>query len=128
MSEEAFAGAAGSETTTGAAERGEARDSEMSDQTSKAAGYSDDEISEKVMAIIAEQTMIEHQSVTLDSTPEDLGIDSLGVVDIVFAIEEAFDVSVPYNANDPTESEFDLSNVASVIEGVKKLVREKRSA
>ena len=100
----------------------------MSDKSSTAAGFSDDEIAEKVMAIIAEQTMIEHQSVTLDSTPEDLGIDSLGVVDIVFAIEEAFDVSVPYNANDPSESEFDLSNVASVIEGVKKLLRAKQSA
>lgn len=100
----------------------------MSDQTSTASGFSDEEIAEKVMAIIAEQTMIEHQSVTLESTPEDLGIDSLGVVDIVFAIEEAFDVSVPYNANDPSESEFNLSTVASVIEGVKKLVREKQSA
>lgn len=108
--------------------RGEARDSDMSDQSSKAAGFSDEEIAEKVMTIIAEQTMIEHQAVTPESTPEDLGIDSLGVVDIVFAIEEAFDVSVPYNANDPSDSDFDLSSVASVIEGVKKLVREKQSA
>lgn len=100
----------------------------MSDQTSTTAGFSDEEISKKVMEIIAEQTMIEHQAVTPESTPEDLGIDSLGLVDIVFAIEEAFDVSVPYNANDPTDSEFDLSNVGSVIEGVKKLVREQKKA
>lgn len=100
----------------------------MSDQTGAAANFSDEEIQRKVTQIIAEQTMVEQQAVTLDSTPEDLGIDSLGLVDIVFAIEEAFDVSVPYNANDPTASDFNLSDVRSVVEGVKKLVRERSSA
>ena len=32
---------------------------------------------------------------------EDLGIDSLGLVESIFAIEEAFDIQVPFNANEP---------------------------
>ena len=83
-----------------------------------------DEIAEKVIAIIAEQALIEPSEVALDATLEDLGIDSLGLVEAVFAIEEAFDISVPFNANDPSESEFDISNVQSMIDAVANLVKQ----
>ena len=36
---------------------------------------------------------------------------SLGLVEAIFAIEEAFDIQVPFNANDPERSEFDISTV-----------------
>ena len=81
-------------------------------------------IKDKVIAIIAEQAVLEPSDVTMDSTLEDLGIDSLGLVESIFAIEEAFDVSVPFNANDPSESNFDISSVASIIAGIEKLVTE----
>ncbi len=90
--------------------------------------FTDAEIEEKVIAIVAEQTLVENVDVTLESTPEDLGIDSLGLVEIVFAIEETFDVSVPYNANDPSTSDFDLTNVGSVVSAVKKLIEEQHGA
>ena len=35
----------------------------------------------------------------------------LGLVEAIFAIEEAFDIQVPFNANDPERSEFDISTV-----------------
>ena len=41
------------------------------------------------------------REVRMDATLEDLGIDSLGLVEAIFAIEEAFDIQVPFNANDP---------------------------
>ena len=78
----------------------------------------------KVIEIIAEQAMLEPSDVTLESTPEDLGIDSLGLVESIFAIEETFDISVPFNANDPSESDFDISSVAKIVEGIEKLVAE----
>ena len=46
---------------------------------------------------------------------EDLGIDSLGLVESIFAIEEAFDISVPFNANEPEASDFDISSVAAIV-------------
>ncbi|MCT4610772.1 MAG: phosphopantetheine-binding protein [Pelagimonas sp.] len=82
-------------------------------------------VQDKVIEIIAEQAMLEVSDVTLDSTPEDLGIDSLGLVESIFAIEESFDISVPFNANDPSESDFDISSVAKIIEGIEKLIAEK---
>lgn len=78
-------------------------------------------IKDQVIAIIAEQAVLEPQDVTLESTLESLGIDSLGLVESIFAIEEAFDISVPFNANNPAASDFDISTVASIVAGIKRL-------
>lgn len=82
-------------------------------------------VSDEVIAIIADQAFLEPEDVKMTSTLEDLGIDSLGLVEAVFAIEEKFDIQVPFNANDPAESEFDITNVSSMIRAVGKLVAEK---
>ncbi|CUJ95195.1 phosphopantetheine-binding protein [Shimia thalassica] len=84
-------------------------------------------IKDQVIGIIAEQAVLEPSDVTLESTLEDLGIDSLGLVESIFAIEEAFDISVPFNANEPQQSDFDISSVASIIAGIEKLVAEQKS-
>lgn len=81
-------------------------------------------ISEKVIAIIAEQAVLDPSDVTPDNTLEDLGIDSLGLVESIFALEEAFDINVPFNANEPKASDFDISTVAAIIRGVETLVAE----
>lgn len=83
-----------------------------------------DDVARKIIAIIAEQAMLEPHEVTLDASPEQLGVDSLGLVEIVFAIEEAFDISIPYNANDPAASDFDISTVGKIVEAVRKLITE----
>lgn len=81
-------------------------------------------IQDKVIAIIAEQAVLEPSDVTPDSTLEDLGIDSLGLVESIFAIEEEFDISIPFNANEPDKSDFDITNVAAIIAGIEKLVAQ----
>ncbi len=81
-------------------------------------------IRDKVIAIIAEQAVLEPSDVTMDSTLEVLGIDSLGLVESIFAIEEEFDISIPFNANEPTEGDFDISTVAAIIAGIEKLAAE----
>lgn len=79
-------------------------------------------VQNKVIAIIAEQAVLDVADVKLDSTLESLGIDSLGLVESIFAIEEAFDISVPFNANEPDQSDFDISSVASIVAAVEALV------
>ncbi|MBI1418220.1 MAG: acyl carrier protein [Limimaricola sp.] len=81
-------------------------------------------IEDRVIAIIASQALLEPSDIRPDQTLEDLGIDSLGLVESIFAIEEAFDISVPFNANDPSDSAFDISSVASIIRAVEGLVKE----
>ncbi|MEM7598110.1 MAG: acyl carrier protein [Pseudomonadota bacterium] len=82
------------------------------------------DVKTRVTQIIAEQAVLEPSDVTLDSTLEDLGIDSLGLVESIFAIEEAFDISIPFNANEPEASEFDITNVSTIIAGIEKLIAE----
>lgn len=83
-------------------------------------------IAEQVIEIIAEQAVLEIEDVKLDASLDDLGIESLGLVESIFAIEEAFDIQVPFNANNPSQSEFDISSVQSVISAVESLIREQK--
>ena len=84
-----------------------------------------DSVRQKVINIIAEQAFMEPQDVKPDATPDDLGIDSLGLVEAIFAIEEAFEIQVPFNANEPSESEFDISSVDAIVKAVEELVAGK---
>ena len=81
-------------------------------------------VTDKIFEIIAEQAVLETSDVTMESTLEDLGIDSLGLVESIFAIEEEFDITVPFNANEPTNSDLDISSVSKIIEGVERLLKE----
>lgn len=81
-------------------------------------------IQDKVISIIAEQAFLEPGDVKVDNTLEELGIDSMGVVESIFAIEETFDISVPFNANQPGASDFDISSVGSIVSGIQRLMSE----
>lgn len=51
---------------------------------------------DKIKDIIVEQLDVEEDAVTMEaSISEDLGADSLDVVDLVMSIEESFDVEIP---------------------------------
>ena len=54
---------------------------------------------DKIKDIIVEQLDVEEDAVTMEaSITEDLGADSLDVVDLVMSIEESFDVEIPDEA------------------------------
>lgn len=79
-------------------------------------------VRDRIVAIIAEQAMLDPSEISVEATPADLGIDSLGLVESIFAIEEAFDISIPFNANEPEKSDFDVSTMGSIVAAVEKLV------
>lgn len=82
------------------------------------------EIKSKIIAIIAEQAVLDPSDIFETQSLDDVGIDSLGLVECIFAIEEAFDISVPFNANEPDQSDFDISSVASIVTAVQGLIAE----
>ena len=82
-------------------------------------------VQDQVIRIIAEQAVLDPAEVHPGMTLAELGVDSLGMVEAIFAIEETFDVTVPFNANEPSASDFDISSVASVIAGVERLIAAK---
>lgn len=53
-------------------------------------------IFEKVRAIIVDQLGVEEEEVTMESSfIEDLGADSLDIVELIMALEEEFEIEVP---------------------------------
>ena len=82
-------------------------------------------VQDRVVAIIAEQAVLDVSDVGLEMSLDDLGIDSLGLVESIFAIEEAFDISVPFNANAPEKNQFDISSVAAIVRAVEGLLAQK---
>lgn len=79
-------------------------------------------VADKVLDIVAEQAMVDKSEVSLDMRLADLGLDSLGLVECIFGIEEAFNITVPFNANTPDQSGFDISSVGAIISEVEKLL------
>ena len=84
-----------------------------------------DAVRDRVVTILAEQALLDPREVRPEATLEDLGIDSLGLVEMVFAIEEAFDIPVPFNANEPRKSDFDISTVDTMVRAVETLIAAK---
>ena len=50
---------------------------------------------EKIRAIIMDQVGVDEAEVTLTSTFDELGVDSLGIFEIVMALEEEFEIEIP---------------------------------
>lgn len=75
-----------------------------------------DEVADRILRIVAETQRRELAAVTIDSTFEELNIDSMDAVNIVFAVENEFDINVP---DDEMRS---LRTVRDVIAGVRQLI------
>ena len=83
------------------------------------------EIEEAVIAILAKQLLLSPSEVAPDARVEDLGLDSLGKVEAIFAMEERFDIAVPFNANEPDQPDFDFTSLPSIVAGVERLIAER---
>ncbi len=69
---------------------------------------------EKVKGILVDQLDVEEEKVTMEaSITEDLGADSLDVVDLVMSLEEEFDVEIP---DDQVENIKTVGDIVKYIE------------
>ncbi len=74
------------------------------------------ELIQRVRTVIANTQRIPVEKVTIDSTFQELGIDSMDGVNILFALENEFDITIP------DEAAKQIRGVRQVIEGVEKLI------
>ena len=75
-----------------------------------------DELIQRVLKVIATSKRIPLETVTIDSEFQQIGIDSMDAVEILFALENEFDISIP------DEEVRDVRNVRQMCEGVERLV------
>lgn len=80
-----------------------------------------DEIVARVLGVIAKTQHIPPESVTIDKTFEELKIDSLDGMNILFAAEEEFDVNVP------DDEAAKIRSVRDMVKGIEKLLASRPS-
>lgn len=78
-----------------------------------------DDVAAKVIRVIAQTQRIPPESISIDSTFEQLKIDSLDGINIIFALETEFDINIP------DEGVQNMRSIREVVEGVRRLVEEK---
>jgi acyl carrier protein len=81
-----------------------------------------DELTRRVLRIIAETQRKDPAQVTIDSSFEELGIDSMDGVNIVFALENEFDINVP------DEEVKSIRSVRDMVDGVIRLIEIRRES
>ncbi len=74
-----------------------------------------DDIAQRCIDLIAKSKNISADSITLDSTFDDLNIDSLDKINISFEVEEAFAIEIP------DEALGTLKTVGDMVRGVAQL-------
>ncbi|MDP3194451.1 acyl carrier protein [Tabrizicola sp.] len=78
-----------------------------------------------VIEILAQQLLLQPEEIAAEAVIDDLGLDSLGKVEAIFALEERFDISIPFNANEPDQPDFDFSSVPRIVVGVERLIAQR---
>jgi acyl carrier protein len=82
------------------------------------------DVANDVIAIIAKKKRVDKPNIELSDRLEDLGLESLDAVELIFDLEEKFDVTIPYNAN-TSNSRTEFDTVADVVKSIEKLVGKK---
>lgn len=82
-------------------------------------------IQDTVVEILAEKALLKPGDVKLDFSISDLGLDSLGIVEIIFALEEQFNIEIDINFNNVNSSDFDISTVQEIIKSIEKILKNK---
>jgi acyl carrier protein len=75
-----------------------------------------DDLERTIIELIAKKKKIDPSQVTLDSTFQELGIDSLDGMDLLFTFEDTFNISVPDDAAQQ------MKTVRDVTEGLRKVL------
>lgn len=75
-----------------------------------------------VLDILAAQALREAEGLRAEDRLADLGIDSLGMAEVIFAIEERFDVTVPLGAGGEGAGQPAFETVADVVRAAVALV------
>jgi acyl carrier protein len=78
-----------------------------------------DDLTTKVIAVMAATQHLPLESITVDSTFQELNIDSLDGINILFALENEFNINIS------DEDAKEIRTVRQMVDGVSKLVEAK---
>lgn len=71
---------------------------------------------EAIASVLVDQFHVEAAKATPETTLEQLGLDSLALMEFVFAMEDQFDVRIPEENLDPRQAGINLGHLAQLLE------------
>jgi acyl carrier protein len=96
----------------------------------------DVEVIDDVRSIIAKSLKIPIERLTPDARLDEMGAESLDVIEIVFDLEEKFNISIPFKADEGTslkipgkdgQEELEFSTVGDLAKAVERLIEAQAS-
>jgi len=81
-------------------------------------------IEEKVLELVGKQTGIDPKQIPLHRKFEDLNLDSVAIVELVFSLEETFDISIPFEGLDESEIKKRFYTVSTLTDYLKDLLKK----
>ena len=81
-------------------------------------------IEHKVLELVGEQAGIDPKEVSLNSKFEELNLDSVAIVELVFMLEETFKISIPFEGLDESELKRNFNTVSSLINLLEDLLQK----
>jgi len=82
-----------------------------------------DRIEDQVLELIGEQAGIDPKEISLLSKFEDLNLDSVAIVELIFSLEETFKISIPFEGLEESELKKNFHTVSSLISHLKGLLQ-----
>ena len=83
-----------------------------------------DNIEETVLELVGDQVGIDPQEIFPSSKLEDLNLDSVAIVELVFLLEEKFEISIPFEGLDESELKRNFNTVSSIVHHLKDLLQK----
>jgi len=77
-----------------------------------------EQLTQRVLSVIAATQRISPETVTIDKSFQELGIDSMDGINILFALENEFDITIP------DEQAKQIRSIREMVQGIEKLVSE----
>jgi acyl carrier protein len=82
------------------------------------------DVASDVLEVIAKQAKVEPAKVARETELADLNLESLDTIELIFALEEKFNIEIPFNANEAGTAGISFTTAGDVIDAVAKLVAE----
>ena len=82
-----------------------------------------DKIERQVLELVGELAGIDPKNISLLCKFEDLNLDSVAIVELIFSLEEKFNISIPFEGLDESELKKNFHDVSSLINHLRELLK-----
>ena len=84
-------------------------------------------IESDIFDIVATQAKVDRATLKRDTRLSELDLQSIDIIELIFAIEDKFDISVPYSPSDLNSAGISFETIGNVIDAVERLTAEQKA-